>query len=203
MRSDGKPAAASSHLLVSVNVSLPRTIRYFQHTVVTGIYKAPVTGPVMVGDLNLEGDGQADTRVIDGRQIHGGRLKAVYLYASEHYDYWQKELQRVLPFGQFGENLTVEGIFEDLIRVGDVLKMGATTLRVTQPRLPCYKLDIRMEIPEFKQRFLTSGRTGFYAEVLQGGEVEPGGILERYCVESGQPSILDAVGRHANSASDA
>jgi MOSC domain-containing protein YiiM len=90
MLTDGMSTPASSHVIVSVNVSLPRTIQYFQHTVTTGIYKSPVTGPVAVRDLGLEGDGEADTRVFDGQQVHGGKLKALYLYAAEHYDYWQK-----------------------------------------------------------------------------------------------------------------
>jgi MOSC domain-containing protein YiiM len=192
--SESKPA--SSHLIVSVNLALPRTIQYFQHKVVTGIYKSPVTGPVMVRSLGLEDDGQADTRVFDGQQVHGGKLKAVYLYAAEHYAHWQKKLDRELPFGQFGENLTAEGISEDLVHVGDIFKLSDLTLRVTQPRTPCYKLDIRMDIPEFRHRFLGSGRSGFYAEVLQEGQVEAGGILERYVGESEQPSILSITRRY-------
>lgn len=183
------------HLIVSVNVALPRTIRYFQHTVVTGIFKAPITGPVFIRHTNIEGDGQADTRVINGSQVHGGRLKAAYLYAAEHYAYWQAELQRSLPYGQFGENLTVEGILEDIIHEGDILKAGEATLRVTQPRLPCYKLDIRMELPEFRKRFLASGRTGFYAEVLEEGQVQTGDVVERITTQASSPTILDLAKR--------
>ncbi len=132
----------------------------------TGIYKAPVEGPVMVRRLNLDGDVQADLRV------HGGIDKAVYLYPSEHYESWRAELQRDLPYGNFGENLTIRGLTEDVVRIDDVLSVGEVLLQVTQPRVPCFKLGIKMADQRFLRRFLESGRSGFYCKVLREGLIE-------------------------------
>lgn len=159
--------------LVSVNVGTPRAVNYRGKEVRTGIFKAPVEGAVMIRTLNVDGDGQADLRV------HGGEDKAVYAYPIEHYDHWGRELVRDdLGFGQFGENLTVAGMTEDDVRIGDVYRVGAARLQVTQPRTPCYKLGLRMGDPGFPKRFLESRRTGFYCRVLQEGEVRAGDGIE-------------------------
>ena len=176
---------------MSVNVGQPRAIVVGEHTVVTGIYKSPVEGPVRVRLWGLEGDGQADTRVFNGRQVHGGERKAVYVYPAAHYETWSQELGRALPYGQFGENLTVEGMLEDEVRVGDVLRAGTALLRVTEPRGPCYKLDIRMAIPEFKERMRESGRTGFYTSVVEPGDVRAGDRIERVETDASQPTVLE------------
>jgi MOSC domain-containing protein YiiM len=181
--------------IVSVNVGQPSAVKSVgsdgvEHTVVTGIFKAPIEGPVMVRPWGLEGDGQADTRVFNGRQVHGGELKAVYLYPVKHYAEWSAELQRELPYGQFGENLTVEGFLEDQTRAGDVLRAGTALLQVTEPRGPCYKLDIRMGIPEFKERMRSVGRTGFYARVIEPGILAAGVAIERIETDESQPTIL-------------
>ena len=182
--------------IISVNIGQPTAVKAvgadgIEHTVVTGIFKKPVKGPVFVRPWGLEGDGQADTRVFNGRQIHGGELKAVYLYPAEHYSLWSAELGRELPFGQFGENLTVDGVLEYEIRIGDVLSVGAVVLQVTEPRGPCYKLDIRMGIPEFKEQMRATGRTGFYTRVIEPGILAKGDAVERVETDEHQPTVLE------------
>jgi MOSC domain-containing protein YiiM len=153
--------------LLSVNVSLPKEVPYNDQTITTGIFKEPVGGRVTVRSINVDGDGQAD------RKVHGGRDMAVYAYPIEHYKFWEKALGRDgFPFGQFGENLTVEGLAEEQVRVGDVFRVGGALLQVTQPRIPCYKLALRMgEGLDFPKRFQESGRLGFYLRVLEEGEI--------------------------------
>ncbi len=131
------------------------------------------------------------TRVFNGRQIHGGELKAVYLYPAAHYATWSAELGRDLPFGQFGENLTVEGMLEDAIRIGDLLRAGTALLQVTEPRGPCYKLDIKMGIPEFKTRMRDTGRTGFYTRVIDTGQLTQGDLITRTQTDTRQPTVLE------------
>ena len=121
--------------VISVNVARPIEIEIEGAAVATGIFKKPVSGPVQVRTLNLEGDRQADLTV------HGGPDKAVYAYPFEHYAFWQLELRRDLPeWGAFGENLTVEGLSEETISIGDQIGIGTAAFQVTQPRLPCFKL---------------------------------------------------------------
>lgn len=160
--------------LVSVNVGTPRRVEHQGRTVATGIFKRPVPGSVRVGATNLAGDGQADLRV------HGGPHKAVYLYPREHYAHWAAVLERSdLPFGFFGENLTVAGMNEDETWIGDVLRVGSAVLQVSQPRTPCFKLALRTGIGDFPRLFAASGRTGFYLRVLEEGEVFSGAPIER------------------------
>ncbi len=160
--------------ILSVNVSLPKEIRYRGKTVRTGIFKEPVKGRVKLRTLNLDGDGQADLIA------HGGIYRAVYVYSVENYDYWKRELGRAdFTFGQFGENFTVEGMLEDDTCIGDVFRVGSVQVEVTQPRPPCYKLAIKMGLATFPKLFLASGRVGFYFRVLQEGDVGAGDVLER------------------------
>jgi len=160
--------------LLSVNVSRPREVAHESETIRTGIFKSPVEGRVMLGTLNLDGDGQAD---LVG---HGGIYKAAYAYSVENYDYWQRELGRTdFAFGHFGENFTVEGMVEDEIHVGDVFRVGGALIEVTQPRVPCYKLGIKMGLRGFEKKFLASGRVGYYLRVLEEGEVGAGDVLRR------------------------
>ena len=161
--------------LISVNVSLPKEIPHNGKIVKTSIFKEPVSGRVMVRRLNVDGDDQAD------RRVHGvGFEMAIYFYSVEHYAFWQKELGRDhFPYGQFGENFTVEGLSEDTVRIGDIFRVGGTLLQVTQPRIPCYKLAMRMEQgPDFPARFQETGRMGFYCRVLEEGEVGAGDAIE-------------------------
>jgi MOSC domain-containing protein YiiM len=159
--------------VLSVNVSLPTEVLYRDKRVTTGIFKEPVNGRVMLRTLNLDGDGQAD---LIG---HGGIYKAAYVYSIENYDYWKRELGRTdFTFGQFGENVTVEGMLEDQICVGDVFRVGSALVEVTQPRVPCYKLGIKMGLSQFVKMFLASCRVGFYLRVLEVGEFGPGDVLD-------------------------
>ncbi|MEE9168527.1 MAG: MOSC domain-containing protein [bacterium] len=168
--------------LVSVNVSLPRTVEYDGRTVSTGIYNKPVAGRVKVSKFNLDGDGQSDL------SVHGGVYKAVYFYDLESYRYWREELSRDdLAYGHFGENFTVEGMPDDQVHIGDIFRIGSSLLEVTQPRTPCFKLEMKMGLPGFSRQFLTSGRLGFYCRVVEEGEVGAGDPIER--VEVGPERI--------------
>lgn len=154
--------------LVSVNVSDVRVVEWRGKAVETGIFKEPVSGRVTIRGVNLDGDRQAD------RSVHGGEFKAVYAYGAEHYGWWEKELDRSLAWGMFGENLTVEALNEATICIGDVFRVGAAALEAVQPRLPCYKLGIRFEDPRMVKRFLRSGRLGVYFRIVEEGEVGAG-----------------------------
>jgi MOSC domain-containing protein YiiM len=148
----------------------------------TGIYKAPTEKRVRVLRLHLDGDGQADL------SAHGGENKAVYGYAREHYETWAEELGRDdLTSGQFGENLTTEGLLEAEVGIGDVFRIGTAILQVSQPRSPCFKLGIRMKDPTFVRTFLQSGRTGFYFRVVEEGWLQAGDDIER--VQQGKTGI--------------
>lgn len=172
--------------LLSVNVSLPKEVQHKRETVLTGIFKKPVQGRVMLRKLNLDGDGQGDLTV------HGGVHQAVYVYPFEHYEYWQEKLGRPdLPFGQFGENFTVRGMLEGQIHIGDIFRVGGAMVQVTQPRVPCYKLAMKMQLPQFPKLFMASGRTGFYLRVLQEGEVSAGNVIERLDVDPGSMSVQE------------
>ena len=156
--------------LVSINVGTTREIGTIRGSkVISGIYKEPVSGPVKVGRLNLEGDHQADLAV------HGGIDKAVYVYPSEHYEYWSGKFpDSDLPWGSFGENFTTEGLLENSIHVDDQLAAGSATFAVTQPRLPCYKLGLKFGTNTILKTFLESLRSGFYLRVTKEGECRAG-----------------------------
>jgi len=175
--------------LVSVNASEPREIEYRGQVIRTGIFKEPVSGRVRVHKLNIDGDGQADLKV------HGGYDMAVYAYPLEHYSRWEQELGRdAFPHGQFGENLTVEGLLEDTVRVGDVFRIGTSRLQVTQPRIPCYKLAMRMDLEmDFPKRFQDSGRLGFYLRVLEEGEISAGDAIELLERDTQSATIADFI----------
>jgi MOSC domain-containing protein YiiM len=159
--------------LVSLNVAKPRLAVYKGATINTGIFKKPVSGRVALRTLNLDGDKQADL------SVHGGPYKAVYAYPSEHYEYWQHELPKMdLPWARFGENFTTEGLGEDELHVGDRFRIGSATLMVRQPRMPCYKLAAKFQRDDILERFLLSGRSGFYFSVEQEGEVTNGDSFE-------------------------
>jgi MOSC domain-containing protein YiiM len=159
--------------LVSINVGLPREVTWRGRAVQTSIWKNHVQGRVHVATLNLDGDQQSDL------SVHGGVDKAVYVYPSEHYPFWQGELPGAdLSPGAFGENFTSEGLFEDQVQIGDRLRIGTAEFIVTQPRMPCFKLGIRFERPDLVKRFLQSKKTGFYLAVQREGEVGAGDEIE-------------------------
>src|SRR5256714_3874765 len=152
--------------VVSVNVGLPRAVVWKGRTVLTGIFKEPVAGRIAIKRLNLEGDRQADLTV------HGGAEKAVYAYPAEYYTFWREQFPEMeLPWGMFGENLTIKGLLDESVHIGDRFQVGRADLVVTQPRLPCYKLGLKFGRDDILKRFLQSGLTGFYFAVLREGEV--------------------------------
>ncbi len=174
--------------LMSVNVGMPREVPWNGITISTGIYKSPVAGDVAVGKLNLAGDGQADLTV------HGGPEKAIYAYPAEHYGYWRDEFPAMpLTWGYFGENLTTTGLREDEVCIGDRLKIGSSTVMVTQPRLPCYKLAMRFGRDDIIKRFLASRRTGFYLSVLEEGVLSSAAEIEIVERNPEKVRVLDII----------
>ena len=160
--------------LLSANAAQPRTVSIDGRTYATGIYKTALEGPAWLGKLNLAGDGQGDLK------NHGGQYQAVYCYPHEHYAYWSARLDRDdFAFGQFGENFTTSGLLENEVCVGDKLRIGAALIQVTQPRVPCYKLAHKLSIPGFDKTFLQANRSGFYAQVLEEGQVAAGDSIAR------------------------
>jgi len=155
--------------LRSVNVGLPKDVLWRGRSVYTGIWKAPVDGAAMVRRLNIDGDGQGD---LGG---HGGEQRAVFVYQLDSYAYWRKFLGRDdFTFGQFGENFTVDGLADDEVRIGDRYRIGAALFEVTQPRVTCYRVGIRMDDPRMPALLVQHRRPGFYFRVLEEGEVRAG-----------------------------
>ena len=174
--------------LISVNVGQPRKVEFRDGTVLSGIFKAPVAGRVVVRKLNLAGDQQADLTV------HGGPDKAVYAYPVEHYSYWNTELPGTeLAYGMFGENLTTGGLDEASVYIGDQFRIGSAVLQVTQPRTPCYKLGLRFGRSDLIEKFWFSGRSGFYFSVITEGEVGAGDVLKRVATGPGRVSIAEIL----------
>ena len=152
--------------LLSVNVGLPRDVAWQGKTVHTAVWKAPVEGPRMVRRLNIDGDGQGD---LAG---HGGEHRAVFVYQIDSYRYWQNQLGRKdFTYGQFGENFTVEGLSDAEVCIGDRYRIGGALFEVTQPRVTCYRVGIRMNEPQMAALLVAHGRPGFYFRVLEEGEV--------------------------------
>lgn len=173
--------------VLSVNVGQPRSIDVRGKEVATGIYKAPVPGPQRVETSGIVGDARVEPRKL-GEADH-----AVHAYPHEHYRHWGCLLgQGDWPFGQFGENLTVEGALESDIRIGDILRFGSAVLQVAQPRLPCKKLDARMGVP-LASTFLASRRTGYYLRVLEAGHVAAGDLIELLARDSESPTVDEFV----------
>ena len=184
--------------IISVNVGLPREVVWKGITVQTAIFKEPVVGAVAIRKLNLARDQQADLTV------HGGSEKAVYVYPVEHYEYWRKQLPDVsFLWGAFGENLTTEGLSEDKVCIGDLLRAGSAILQVTQPRMPCYKLQLRFNRDDMIKRFLVSGRSGFYLSVIEPGDVAAGSRVETLYRDPDSVTIGDIVHLHLGQARDA
>jgi MOSC domain-containing protein YiiM len=156
----------------SLNVGTPRLVPANGHRVLTAIWKHPVEGPVALHGVNLRGDDQAD------RTVHGGPDKAVYTYALNDTQWWEAELDRQLGPGAFGENLTVSGIPVSEAVIGEQWAIGTALLEVAQPRLPCFKLGLRMGDPRFLKRFAKANRPGAYHRVVRAGEVAAGDRIE-------------------------
>jgi ferredoxin-NADP reductase/MOSC domain-containing protein YiiM len=175
--------------LISVNVGLPRDVTWNGRVVHTGIWKEPVTGPVMARRLNLEGDGQGD---LAG---HGGEQRAVMVYQSASYDYWRRSLGRPdLTWGNFGENFTVEGLPDDQVCIGDRYRIGEAEFEVTQPRTTCYRVGLRLDEPRMPSLLVSSGRPGFYLRVLREGHVQAGDDIVKVGAGPEQVSVAEADG---------
>ncbi len=174
--------------LVSLNVGKPQVVLWNGKSVLTGIFKEPVTGRIPLRQFNLEGDAQADL------SVHGGATKAVYAYPSEHYEYWRREFPDMdLPSGIFGENLTVEGLDEESLHIGDRLRIGTAELIVTEPRMPCFKLGVRFGRMDIVKRFLDSRRSGFYLAVEREGDVGAGDTIEWIEKDARRVTVKDIV----------
>lgn len=176
--------------VTSIQVGRPREVAHSRRgrPVSTAIFKEPVDGRVILRTLNLDGDQQADLAV------HGGVLKAVYVYPMEHYEHWRRELPETeLPYGVFGENLTVRGLREATARIGDRYRIGGAEVCVTQPRLPCYKLGVRLGRPDMLKLFLASRRTGWYLAVTREGEIGADDAIERIGGDADSVTIADVT----------
>ena len=174
--------------IVSTNIGRPRPVEADNGPVMTSIWKTAANGPLRVTRLNIEGDQQADLRV------HGGFHKAVYAYAHEHYAPWAAELGiGDLPFGMFGENLTLEGWLEPEVHIGDRFRAGSVIFEVTQPRMPCFKLALKAGRSDMVKLFWASGRSGFYLSVEQEGELSAGDAFERISEHELGVSVADVV----------
>ena len=157
----------------TVAVGEPRLVRWLGRDVRTSIFKSPVEGSVRVVRHNLEGDRQSDP------SVHGGEYKAVYAYAAEHYDWWERTLGRALEPANFGENLTIRDFDEAAVSIGDVFRVGEAELEAIAPRLPCYKLGLRFGDPRMVKEFAEAGRWGVYFRVAKEGALSAGDAVER------------------------
>ncbi|MEU4293487.1 MOSC and FAD-binding oxidoreductase domain-containing protein [Kribbella sp. NPDC026596] len=176
----------TSATLLSVNVGLPKNVSWNGKTVYTGVWKEQVDGPVMARRLNLDGDGQGDTAG------HGGEQRAVFVYQIESYRYWEKHFGRDdFVYGQFGENLTVDGLADDEVCIGDRYRIGAAEFEVTQPRVTCYRVGLRMGEPELPALLVAHHRPGFYFRVITEGQVEAGDAIVKTRTGPGALSVAD------------
>ncbi len=170
--------------ILAVSVSPPREFEFKGRTMRSSIFKKPVNGPVALGKTSLAGDGQANL------DVHGGSYKAVYAYSHDHYAWWSKKLGRNdLSFGQFGENLTISGLDEDDIAIGDQLLTGTALMVVTGPRIPCAMLGVKFDDKMMLRKFSDAGRPGFYLRVLETGVLEAGDEVKKVKAGAGGLSI--------------
>src|ERR1700683_3086980 len=154
-------------VLLSVNVGLPKDVPWHGETVYTGVWKEPVAGPQMVRRLNIDGDGQGD------KQGHGGEQRAVLVYQVQSYEHWRQHFGRDdLSYGQFGENLTVDGLPDDEVCIGDRYRIGEAEFEVSQPRVTCYRVGMRLGEPEMASLLVSHHRPGFYMRVIREGQIQ-------------------------------
>jgi MOSC domain-containing protein YiiM len=175
--------------LLSVNVGMPKEVPWHGKTVFTGVYKDPVSGPRRVGTLNVDGDGQGD---VGG---HGGEQRAVFVYQIDSYRYWENELGRSdFVYGQFGENFTVDGLGDDEVCIGDRYRIGTALFEVTQPRVTCYRVGLRMNDPRIPALLVSHRRPGFYFRVLEEGEVQAGDEIVKVASGEQQMAVAEVDG---------
>jgi ferredoxin-NADP reductase/MOSC domain-containing protein YiiM len=171
-------------VLLSVNVGMPKDVPWQGKTVYTGVWKAPVAGPQMVRRLNIDGDGQGD------KQGHGGEQRAVLVYQVQSYQHWQRHFGRAdLPYGQFGENLTVDGLPDDEVCIGDRYRIGEAEFEVTQPRVTCYRVGLRFGEPELPALLVSHHRPGFYMRVITEGRIQAGDLVVKTRTGPGALSV--------------
>jgi ferredoxin-NADP reductase/MOSC domain-containing protein YiiM/ferredoxin len=184
-----QPADPPAGTLLSVNVGLPKDVSWQGRTVFTGVFKESVTGPRRVRRLNVDGDGQGD---LAG---HGGEQRAVFVYQIDSYRYWERELGRKdFVYGQFGENFTVQGLADDAVCIGDRYQIGSATFEVTQPRVTCYRVGIRMNDPQIPALLVSRHRPGFYFRVIEEGDVEAGDDIIKLSSGAEQMTVADVDG---------
>ena len=172
--------------LVSVNVGLPRDIEWQGKLVRTAIWKRSISHRAMVRRLNLDGDGQGD---LAG---HGGEQRAVMVYQLDSYRYWESHLHRNdFEYGQFGENFTVEGLSDNEVCIGDRYQIGSAVFEVTQPRVTCYRVGIRMNVPQMAALLVSHHRPGFYLRVIEEGEVGAGDEIRKVAEGPGKVSVAE------------
>src|SRR3954470_2113195 len=172
--------------LVSVNVGMPRNVTWQGKTVFTGVFKDPVAGARRVSKLNVDGDGQGD---LAG---HGGEQRAVFVYQIDSYRYWERELDRSdFVYGQFGENFTVDGPGDGEVCIGDRYRIGSAVFEVTQPRVTCYRVGIRMKDPRIPALLVSHHRPGFYFRVLEEGEVRAGDEILKLAAGPEQMTVAE------------
>src|SRR5689334_24397210 len=175
--------------LVSLNVGMPKDVPWQGKTVFTGVFKEPVSGPRHVGRLNVDGDGQGD---LGG---HGGEQRAVFVYQLDSYRHWERELGRDdLVHGQFGENFTIDGLADDEVCIGDRYRIGSAVFEVTQPRVTCYRVGIRMNDPRIPALLVSHRRPGFYFRVIEEGEVEAGQEIVKLAAGPEQMTVAEVDG---------
>src|SRR3954465_12518055 len=181
--------AGPAGTLRSVNVGMPKEVPWQGRTVFTGVFKDPVSGPRHVGKLNVDGDGQGD---VGG---HGGEQRAVFVYQFDSYRYWENELGRSdFVYGQFGENFTVEGLGDDEVCIGDRYRIGTVLVEVTQPRVTCYRVGLRMNDPRIPALLVSHRRPGFYFRVLEEGEVQAGDEIVKLASGPEQMTVAEVDG---------
>jgi MOSC domain-containing protein YiiM len=172
--------------LLSVNVGLPRDVTWQGRTVHTAIWKTPIDGPRLVRRLNVDGDAQGDPKG------HGGERRAVFVYQMDSYRYWQEHLGRSdFVYGQFGENFTVDGLLDKEVCVGDRYRIGGALFEVTQPRVTCYRVGIRLNEPDMPALLVKHGRPGFYFRVLDEGEVKAGDEITQVASGTERMSVFE------------
>ena len=171
--------------ILSIQIGMPKTIEFRGRKVITGIFKDPIQGPVMVRQTNIDGDGQADLRV------HGGIHKAVYAYGADTFARWRQERPNdFIGAGSFGENLTIDQLREDQILVGDTFEIGDAIIQAVQPRFPCYKRGVKFADATILKSFMEIRRPGVYFSVLREGKIEAGQSLKKIDEEKDSVSIL-------------
>lgn len=174
--------------LLSLNIGHPQAIEWQEKTIQTSIFKSPVERALQVSFLNIEGDAQADLR------FHGGRDKAIYSYDLHYYQQWQQELPQIdWSFGMFGENLTTQGLTEDSIQLGNIYRVGTALIQAVQPRVPCFKLNVRFQRKDMLERFFHQRCYGTYFRVLEEGKIQAGQSIELVELSPYTITIADVV----------